>query len=246
MNLQKQMRGGPDTLIFHIYAGHGVQQGGQQNLLVNEYDARTTFYKRFKAETIIRDFSMKMPNTYHVAIFACCRELERYEYSFVNAKDALKQHTELLKDLGPQGDDGEQALLKNDWKTAKGDQQNRGDVTRDEKVHQNFVMIFGTRPSAGVALDTKMIQNLTDNIKHKEHKTQFHVEFPTVLSSIRADDANFEIVVSNTCNLTNLYNKRSKFLPAFDKTITKIVGKACVQEAWYNDADEFDRERLHR
>ena len=24
MNLMKQMRNGPDTLIFHIYAGHGV------------------------------------------------------------------------------------------------------------------------------------------------------------------------------------------------------------------------------
>ena len=91
-----------------------------------------------------------------------------------------------------------------------------------------------------------MIQNLTDNIKHKEHKVEFSVELPTVLSSIRADDANFEIVVSNTCNITNLYNKRSKFLPSFDKTITKIIGKACVQESFYHDADEFDRERLHR
>ena len=112
MNLQKQMRGGPDTLIFHVYAGHGVQQGGQQNLLVNEYDARTTFYKRFKAETIIRDFSMKLPNTYHIAIFACCRELERYEYSFVSVKEASKAHTELMKELEPDDDDGEGELLK--------------------------------------------------------------------------------------------------------------------------------------
>lgn len=107
-------------------------------------------------------------------------------------------------------------------------------------------MIFGTRPSAGVALDTKMIQNLTDNLKHKEHKTEFSVELPTVLSTIRADDANFEIVVSNTCNLTMLYNKRSKFLPSFDHTITQVIGKACVQESWYNGLDEFDRERMHR
>ena len=56
---------------------------------------------------------MKLPNSYHVAIFACCRELERYEYSFTDAKDALKQHTELTKGLG---DDGENELLKNEWK----------------------------------------------------------------------------------------------------------------------------------
>ena len=67
-----------------------------------------------------------------------------------------------------------------------------------------------------------------------------------MLSSIRADDANFEIVVSNTCNITQLYNKRSKFLPSFDKTIKQIIGKACVQESFYKDCDEFDREKLHR
>ena len=65
---------------------------------------------------------MKLPNTYHVAIFACCRELERYEYCFTDAKDALKQHTALTRDLGTNGDDGEDALLTNEWKQAKGSQ----------------------------------------------------------------------------------------------------------------------------
>ena len=59
-------------------------------MLVNEFDKRSTFYRRFKAESIIRDFSMKLPNTYHIAIFACCRELERYEYKFISVAEATK------------------------------------------------------------------------------------------------------------------------------------------------------------
>ena len=33
-----------NILYVHVLAGHGVQYGGQQSLLVNEFDKRACFY----------------------------------------------------------------------------------------------------------------------------------------------------------------------------------------------------------
>ena len=41
-------------LIVYLFAGHGIQKGGLQSLLLNEFDPRTKFYKFFNAEAKIR------------------------------------------------------------------------------------------------------------------------------------------------------------------------------------------------
>ena len=64
-------------LVFYAFAGHGMQVDGEQVLLINQLNTRTSFYEWWAAESDIRRFAEKFPNTYLVAIFACCREIFR-------------------------------------------------------------------------------------------------------------------------------------------------------------------------
>ena len=83
MKLNKLLREEPNTniLFFHVYAGHGVQYDGMQCLLVNEYS--NNFYYRYQAENLIRMLS-RNKNSYHVALFACCREKQKAKYEFLS------------------------------------------------------------------------------------------------------------------------------------------------------------------
>ena len=58
-------------------------------------------------------------------------------------------------------------------------------------------MLFGSKPTKAVSLDTRMIHNMIESIKNKEDPYTFAVEFPKALEKIFSDDCEFEIVVSN-------------------------------------------------
>ena len=63
------------TLVVYILASHGIQENGAQGVVVNEFDEKTGFYKIWKAEALIRVLAKLYPNSYHLAFFACCREV---------------------------------------------------------------------------------------------------------------------------------------------------------------------------
>ena len=44
--------------------------------MVNEFDKKAKFYQMFNAERKIRAFAESFPNTFHLGIFACCRQIE--------------------------------------------------------------------------------------------------------------------------------------------------------------------------
>ena len=60
--------------MIWLFAGHGVLKNGMTSLLLNEFDKSNRFYKMLEAESLIRKFAHNYPNSYTVAIFACCRE----------------------------------------------------------------------------------------------------------------------------------------------------------------------------
>ena len=62
-------------LIFYIFACHGIQKEGSQSIVINEIDPDAEFYRLWPAEADMRDWSEKFRNTYHVGLFACCREI---------------------------------------------------------------------------------------------------------------------------------------------------------------------------
>ena len=67
----------PDqTQLFIVaIAGHGMQMDGRQVVLVNEFNKRTKYYQIFGVESMVRDKAKSNPNSYWIAIFACCREI---------------------------------------------------------------------------------------------------------------------------------------------------------------------------
>ena len=69
----------PDSkiLVFYACAGHGMQMDGEQVLVINACNERIGFYDWWNVESDIRRMAKKYPNTYSVAIFACCREIYR-------------------------------------------------------------------------------------------------------------------------------------------------------------------------
>lgn len=91
----------------------------------------------------------------------------------------------------------------------------------------NFAMIYGTKPAHQVGTETKMLNNLFENILNKQDKVTLSVEFPGVLSQIRTDDANFELSLSNTIQKLTLYHKDSTHKPLmtqFKNTVGKAIG----------------------
>ena len=62
-------------LVICLFAGHGILKDGQQQILINEYDKKSGFYKLFMAEERLRAYARVYSNCYSVGVFACCRQL---------------------------------------------------------------------------------------------------------------------------------------------------------------------------
>ena len=48
---------------------------GYQCLLLNEFDTTKNFYKVLDAEYRIRNYAKEMPNSYHLGMFACSKQI---------------------------------------------------------------------------------------------------------------------------------------------------------------------------
>ena len=75
--LKKRAESNPDSriLIFYACAGHGMQLDGMQVLVINQCNDKIGFYEWWGIEADIRRMAKGFPNTFSVAIFACCREV---------------------------------------------------------------------------------------------------------------------------------------------------------------------------
>ena len=63
------------TLVSYVFAGHGMQEGGTQVVVINDFDKQQGFYRLWKCENMIRTLARMFPNSFHLAFFACCREI---------------------------------------------------------------------------------------------------------------------------------------------------------------------------
>ena len=61
-------------LLIFLFAGHGLMVDGLQNLVYNEFDPNSKFYKLLRAEAKLRAYAEIYPNSYIISIFACCRQ----------------------------------------------------------------------------------------------------------------------------------------------------------------------------
>ena len=76
-NIHRRIKENKQTRYFVIYvlASHGMVNGGQQMIVLNEFNKASGFYKIFGIEAKIRLIASECPNSYQIALFACCREI---------------------------------------------------------------------------------------------------------------------------------------------------------------------------
>ena len=85
-----------------------------------------------------------------------------------------------------------------------------GDSTyKKAERFSNFLMVYGTTPANQVKLETNMVKNILHHIRNRQDKVLKTVEFPGVLDKIDADDATFELSVSNTIERLRLFHRSS-------------------------------------
>ena len=75
-DLLRKLRKTPDKTQFGITftAGHGMIKDGLQNILLNEFDKLSEFYKLYPIEAKVRMITSMAKNGYLIVIVACCRE----------------------------------------------------------------------------------------------------------------------------------------------------------------------------
>ena len=74
-------------------------------------------------------------------------------------------------------------------------------------------MFFGCRPALGVLADTTMVKDVVDILLVRYNRRTFAVQFPNCFDDLKGNDANFEMVASNTLQpilLEYSYNKTVK------------------------------------
>ena len=56
-----------------MFTGQGVVKESMTEMVLNEFDESTQFYRLFRAESLIREMSEQYPHAYMVTVFACDR-----------------------------------------------------------------------------------------------------------------------------------------------------------------------------
>ena len=83
-------------LVIFLFACHGIIKENMQEILLNEFDKKEKFLKRFRAESLIRNISIKYKNAYIITMFACCRQF--YNKEKMSGCSSLDEvHAEVLK-----------------------------------------------------------------------------------------------------------------------------------------------------
>ena len=90
-------------------------------------------------------------------------------------------------------------------------QKARGVTKIETAQSENFVIVLGCRPGAGVRADTKMCENLCEGIRLATKPLTDLVTFPYVLDSLVTEDTNLEVIKTSTCINIQLRNVSKKF-----------------------------------
>ena len=62
-------------LIISVFVGRGFIKNGRHQMVVNEFDKKTAFYKLLSAESLLRNLAAKYPNAYTIGIFGGTRQI---------------------------------------------------------------------------------------------------------------------------------------------------------------------------
>ena len=204
--LQEGKKNKINYLTIFLFAGHGIIKDGMQCLVLNEYDPQTKFYKLLRVEEKIRLYGAAFQNSYNIAIFACCRDVWDHNKMF---DTCVQRNPEAMRGI----EDNTVSLmqLKLQKKAQKGiisgGDSRGGEYVNALSVHKNFILLFGCRPQLGVKAKTKMVHELMQLMRQRYNRDTLCLKLPDSFEHLQAEDAEFEMVTSNTIQSTMLiYN----------------------------------------
>ena len=175
-------------------------QGGMQSVLINEYDKSNKFYKMFMCEAIIRGLASRYQNSYMITIFACCRQIYRQsEMTNCISEEMLKSIKEEETKALEQSQN--EKFLNELIELGRGEIEvrgSKGQLQAAYKERQNFLFMWGCRPSDGVAAKTEMVGDLINTLMNFYDKSNLTFVIPQGFEHLKGKDVNFEMVTSNT------------------------------------------------
>ena len=77
--------------------------------------------------------------------------------------------------------------------------------TRSNPRLQNLLLLWGCRPSDVVLAETKMVADIIEILNAKIDKKEHSVTLPKALDQLKGEDAQFEMVTSNTIQPLKLF-----------------------------------------
>ena len=66
------------------------------------------------------------------------------------------------------------------------------------KAQQNFLFMWGCRPSDQVDAKTAMVKDVVKTLMKKYNRNDMTIHIPSAFEHLKGSDANFEMVTSNT------------------------------------------------
>ena len=67
----------------------------------------------------------------------------------------------------------------------------------EERLIQNFMLIYGSRPGYGVKIDTKLIRDVMRCFMELYCKVTLTVKLPAIFENLQGSDTNIEIITSS-------------------------------------------------
>ena len=169
-------------LVIFLFAGHGLLKDGQQVLVVNEFDQKTSFYKFFMAENTLRNLAEVCPNAYLVGIFACCRQIydkDQMEGKGIeNSNRATEKAPEQKRVSSQMQVDFLNKLFSSCTEefyigTESGVKINElrgGDpfaIQSHQSIRQNVLLMWGCKPTKSVGKATQMVRDVVGIFEHQ-------------------------------------------------------------------------------
>ena len=166
--------------IIWVFACHGGMQNGLQTVIVNQYCRKTRYYKLWHVENLIRQLARKYPSSFHVGIFACCREVlenktDCYEGPYDKAQAKYIEDTKAIETAQLQAKTNEEALKQvNFYKEealrlkaiieAKDESKSEDEAHQDDTEAEETKMDNSEQKSAtqGIAADDSAKQTTTN------------------------------------------------------------------------------------
>ena len=120
-------------------------------------------------------------------------------------------------------------------------QSTRGvNTTVESVVRENVILMYGCKPSKAVLAETTMVADITNTLENRFDRNTLSLKIPAAFEHLKGNDANFEMVTSNTLQPLNLHFHHN----IITKSLAYIfVSEKCKSQLHISESPE--KEAMH-